>query len=228
VKSEDGVLRRLSILGVLLGTCLPLNAESVPSQNQYVAKLREESATQHLRAQNTIREAVRTKVESQLTEWGKTIFLRNWKSTRNSTIDSVQKQLDDLSEFTLFSENELEPSSQNIKRARKLTFGWNLKTNLSKIEYIEENLYLGFYQHQTWNFLIGRVSLSENTYFNLSKKWEDKKTTATLQFPIGLPYYSASISRELSTTISSTFSSQIPIRGTQLARSFEIKVSFLF
>jgi hypothetical protein len=222
------MLRRLNIVWVLLGSCLQICAESVPSQNQYVAQLKQESATHQLKTQNTLREAVKTRIETQLTEWGKATLLRNWKTTNNSTLAWLQYHLNDLNEITLVSENETQPSLSKTKSARKLTFGWNLKNNTSKIEYSEESLNLGFYQYQTWNFLIGQAPLTETLHFNLNKKWKGEKMSASLQFPVGLPHYSASISRELSTTISSTFSAQAPIRGTQLARRFELKVSFLF
>ena len=205
-------------------------AETLSNQNQNVWQLRQEITAKQNSAQQTLRQNCEGIIRSELDRWAKSVFMKNWKF--NATVlNSVQQQLDQMSDVTLVSGKESKnpsPNSKSSTSSGRLAIGWNLRNNFSKIEYSDESFTVGLYHPRTLNALRGSETFTEGLALNINKRWEGEKTTASFQMPWSLPYYSASLTREFSTSLSTTFSTQAPLRGTQLARKIEVKISLIF
>ena len=165
-------------------------------------------------------------VRPRLENLTQNIYLSTFKK-RPTGLILFEKQIDQVKNISLFS-SDSESDSTGHKELSELRIGFDLNTNSSKLEYRENNLELGIYHKRTLTALTGREDFTENLAFSLNKEWISPSLKATLYLPLKLPYYTAALSHDFSASISSTLSTQAPLKGTSVERKLQLHISIQF
>ncbi len=192
------------------------------SQLQNEVRARDASANKMVLSRIEI--LVRPRLENLI----QNIYLSTFKK-RPTGLILFEKQIDQVKNISLFSfDSDFDSDSTGHKQLSELRIGFDLNTNSSKLEYREKNLELGIYHKRTLTALTGREDFTENLAFSLNKEWISPSLKATLYLPLKLPYYTAALSHDFSASISSTLSTQAPLKGTSVERKLQLHISIQF
>ena len=194
------------------------------SQLQNEVRARDASANKMVLSRIEI--LVRPRLENLI----QNIYLSTFKK-RPTGLILFEKQIDQVKNISLFSfdsDSDSDSDSTGHKQLSELRIGFDLNTNSSKLEYRENHLELGIYHKRTLTALTGREDITENLAFSLNKEWISPSLKATLYLPLKLPYYTAALSHDFSASISSTLSTQAPLKGTSVERKQQLHISIQF
>lgn len=228
--------RQFLLFWIFLGFSSLVFSESQLGHTSNVSQLRQDIFTKNQTAQRVLKQTVESFLKKELPPWQQMSWVKNWE-TKLNPLKKLQEKLDKLGDVTLASNNASTGSSSPVSSSTtsnatqssgRFTVGWNLRNDLSKLEYKDESLSVGLYQPRTLNAIRGVERFEQTLTFNLNKRWEEEKMTASFQMPWSMPYYQATVTKDFSTTITSAVSAQAPLKGTQIARKFEIKIALIF
>lgn len=224
--------RRFFVLLSFLCFSNQVFSESQFLNSQNIPQLRQEILNRQNSAQRALKHNLESILKKELSQWPHFTWLKNW-DLKLAALKNFQQKLDKISDVTLVSTNST-PSNNPLnhlseQKARgRINIGWNLKNDLSKLEYKTDSLSVGLYHPRTLNAIRGVERFEENLTFSLNKKWDETRMTASFKMPWAMPYYQATLTKDFSTTITSTVSAQAPLKGTNLARKIELKIALNF
>ncbi len=199
---------------------------STPQAHNSVSEIKIETQNRKDLAHKVLRERMDNFAKAEIIERLNSYLIKSGKF--NSTaITNLQDKMEKIKDIELFSSGE-KTHSLSKKTSYTVKMGFDFRNSHSKLEYVEKDLELGLYHSRTLSTLTGRESFTQNLSLRLNKKWEERNLKASFDLPLTMPYYTASLSQDLSTSVSSSISAQAPLRGTNLARKFEIRIAFLF
>ena len=140
-------------------------------------------------------------------------------------VKTFEEKLAQADNIPLFESSTIDGSQ---KKSCSVRVGVNLKNSNSKLEYSDETMAVGLYHHRTLSAVFGQEPLTENLIFRANKRWQEQQLKASIDIPVTAPYYRASLSQELSRSVSSTLSAQAPLRDSQTIKKLEINFAFVF
>lgn len=171
-----------------------------------------------------IRDRVETLFKNQASIWFDS-YVQRFRIGQFPLIKTFEEKLDQANNIPLFESPAINGSQ---RKSCSVRVGINLKNSNSKLEYIDENMEVGLYHHRTLSAIFGQEPLTDNLIFRANKRWQEQQLKASIDIPVTAPYYRASLSRELSHSVSSTLSAQAPLRDSQVVKKLEINFAFVF
>jgi hypothetical protein len=185
-----------------------------------------EIQNRHHLAEDTLKSQLEKMVIPEIGPWKKYEDLKKDLSP-NSPLAKLEKTLSRENSVALLGALP-QANSQNAQSFPVVKLAIDLKSDSSSLEYLGDRLEIKVRESRTFNSLARQSDFADNLSLTVNRRWEAPQLKTSFYLPFTSTYYTASISHDIAKGLTSSVMAQSPLRGSDVANKFEIKLAFAF